>query len=325
MQRILNQDEIDALFRAAGNSRKDTRPATRFVTDCNFRKAGQMSREHMQAISGLHEAFARQLSYSMGAYLRSKFDVNLVSVEQLVYSEFLGRLPEVAYAASANVQPFDSIAVLQMDMALAFPVVDLLLGGRGAAGPVAREITAIEEQILETVARIICRDLENAWEPIGLGLAFGARQPQAQLTRIHASTERVLALSFEIRMQESSGMLNLALPATVSAALIRKLSQQWVHRKSTTNAPMGPVRDRLQDCVYDVELSLTSMRVQMGDLVAMQPGQVLPLNRPVKEPATLSVAGVPLFTAEPARAGNHKAARLSNAIRHSSPEFKEVN
>ena len=62
-------------------------------------------RPHQQraggAISDLHESFARNLTNSLGAFLRVGFDVNLVSVEQLNYSEVLSRLPELTYLCSS--------------------------------------------------------------------------------------------------------------------------------------------------------------------------------------------------------------------------------
>jgi len=39
--------------------------------------------------------------------------------------------------------------VLQVDLAIAFPIIDLLLGGEGKGGDLGRPITEIEEQLLE--------------------------------------------------------------------------------------------------------------------------------------------------------------------------------
>ena len=69
MKKLLNQREIDAILgRARGEavSRGGTRQ--RAIEPCNFRNDVQMSDEYARCMSGLHEAFARTMSNSLGAY-----------------------------------------------------------------------------------------------------------------------------------------------------------------------------------------------------------------------------------------------------------------
>src|SRR5262249_34139374 len=138
------------------------------VQPWDVRQAGQIGSEQMRAINQLHEGFARNLTHAVGAYLRIAFDCSLVSAEHLTYREFLHSLPEKTYLASCDLLPMEAIAILQFDLAVAFPVIDLLLGGEGKGGDLGREITEIEEQILESIMRIICRELQNAWQAISL-------------------------------------------------------------------------------------------------------------------------------------------------------------
>ena len=124
-----------------------------------MRLAGQIGREQLQAITQLHETFARNLTHSLGAYLRVVFAATLVSAEHLTYREFLQRIPENNYLASCRLDPMGVNAALQLDLKIAFPIIDLLLGGEGKSLTATREITEIEEQILDSVARIVCREL----------------------------------------------------------------------------------------------------------------------------------------------------------------------
>lgn len=90
----------------------------------------------MRAINQLHEVFARNLSNAIGAYLSVVFDCRLVSAEHLTYREFLQRLTENPYLVSCELVQAAAVAVLHLDLSLAFPVIDLLLGGgeRGRPG-----------------------------------------------------------------------------------------------------------------------------------------------------------------------------------------------
>ncbi len=105
-----------------------------------MRKAGQIGREQLQAITQLHEGFARSLTHALGAYLRVVFAATLVSAEHLTYREFLERIPETTYLASCKLEPMGVIGALQLDLKVALPIVDLLLGRRrqGHRRPPAR-------------------------------------------------------------------------------------------------------------------------------------------------------------------------------------------
>jgi len=217
IEKTLKQDEIDALFEAARSSTPETpRAEVRSrVVPYNFASAGQISTEQLRAISMLNDLFARNLTHNLAAWLRTRFQVNLVSAEQIPFNEFLLRIPEISYVASVRLEPLGALSVLQLDLALAPPIVDLLLGGDGREGPL-RELTDIEEAILGSVVEIICRELTAAWQPVCLSFNFERRQMQTQVARIMSVNEKTLCLSFEIRMPHSSGLLNLAFPAVVA-------------------------------------------------------------------------------------------------------------
>src|SRR3974377_670104 len=101
MQEVLTQEEINALFCAAWGAKHKAEGQNPTVPErWNLHEGGRLRKEQLHSLSQLHETFARNLSHSLGAYLRGKFEVALVSVEQLAYREFLARVPEVTYYAS---------------------------------------------------------------------------------------------------------------------------------------------------------------------------------------------------------------------------------
>jgi len=324
MEKILTQEEIDALFRAAqgrGIEKPKALGEERTLTACNFRQSARISKEQLRSVSQLHELFARNLTHSLGAYLRLAFEVNLVSAEQLNYGEFLQRIPEVTYLVSMTLRPIGVSAAVEIDLPLAFPVIDVLLGGPGRADAAVREITEIEEQILESVVGIIGRELENTWLPVlELQFTFDQRLRQADISRLMPPSEKILSLSFEIRMPEARGMLNVALPAAVSNALLRKLTQQASYRKQRGTADSASqIRRRLDRCIFPLQLVLPHQRVRVSQLLALEKGDVLKLNCSLGEAAHLLVSGMELFNAHPVRAGARRAAQVDGRVQSLDP------
>ena len=84
VSRELSQQEIDAVFRNLQDRKGDDAP-----TAFDFRRPDRIAKSQLRAIHLLHDNFVRNLVSSLSAYLRSYLIVNLVSVEQLSYAEFL--------------------------------------------------------------------------------------------------------------------------------------------------------------------------------------------------------------------------------------------
>jgi len=94
MEKILNQEEIDQLFQAAqkGKLGGPGGASQKQVTRFDIREIGQINKEQVRAVSILHENFARSVTNSLSAYLRVGFEVDIVSIEQLNYSEVVSRV-----------------------------------------------------------------------------------------------------------------------------------------------------------------------------------------------------------------------------------------
>ena len=314
MKKILSQDEIDALFDAAKHSQRGG--TGRRVQGCDLRKLGALNAEQVRVVTTLNESFARRLGGSLGAYLRVGFDMHLVSVEQILYAEFLSRLPELTYLASLQVLPLDARATMQADLSLVFPIVDLVLGGSGADPIDARELTEIEEQIFETVVRVIARDLQTTWAPaLALDIQFDQRQQHTQVHGLMLPTEKVMSLTFEVRLPDARGTLNLAFPAVVSNALLRKLSVQWSYaeRSPSQETKIG-LQDRLLESRFMVNLSLPPSPLSIREVVELEPGRMLVLPKRAQDPIDLNVAGKAMFRAYPIREGSNRGARIERRV-----------
>jgi flagellar motor switch protein FliM len=319
MEKALQQEEIDALFEAARTSPEpDSAVEVRArVLPYSFSSSGQISTEQLRAISMLNDLFARNLTHNLSASLRAKFQVSLVSAEQIPFNDFLLRIPEINYMASVRLEPLGVLAAVQVDMLLAPPIIDLALGGDGR-GAAARELTDIEESILGSVVDIVCRELTSAWQPVGLTFSFERRQMQTQVARIMAVNERTLCLSFEIRMPQCSGLLNLAFPAVVSNTILRRLTSDW--GRPRRHSPEARARMELlaRHIRLGASLQMPSVSVAESVLERLEPGMVLRLPLTTSVAAHWTVNGKPLAAAHPVRQGSLRAARIQSLLERPS-------
>jgi flagellar motor switch protein FliM len=267
----------------------------------------------------------RSFARSLAAQLRIAAEVNLVSTEQFSYGEFLQRVPEINYVVSAHLRAFDVMAAVVLDLQIAFPLIDLLLGGPGNLMPELREITEVEEEILKGVAETICRELQSTWQPvIDTEINFDGRQRQTQIVRLMPPNEKVLSLSFEIRLGKAGGMLMTAFPAVAATALMRKLAQQGSYRTHRhVSSATSNLREKLRKCTFHTELVLPGGAVSSRELLGLKAGSILALHLKSNQPAVLYIGNQPLFIAQPVRSGSQRAGQIVKAISIPDPRRSE--
>ena len=325
METQLDSAEIGALVEAAkkGTANAAARFDRSVIQDCDFRQAGQFTKDQVRQITSLHETFAPTLANSLGAYLRVGFQTSLVAVEQLVYNEFLARIPEQTYFTTVFLMPIEELGAIQIDLSLIFPMIDRLLGGPGQAVAEIRDLTEIEQQIIESVVQILCRELQSAWQvALPLQFAAGERLQHAQIRNLMPLGERILNLSFEVQIAEVHGTLNLVFPGVVTNLLLRKLAQLGITRLRRNSADSSTrIRERLLEAKFNVALELRRIPILIRDVVEMQPGKVVPLSHSVRSPMSMAVNGTPAFSAVPVSCGVARGSLVQEIL--PPPEFLE--
>ena len=138
MADILSQEEIDALLEVVddGGAEPETfeKPATihqRQITLYDFKRPNRVSKEQLRAFRGIHDKMARSLSSQISAIMRSIVEIQLHSVDQMTYGEFLMSLPSPTSFNVFSMKPLDGTGVLEINPSIAFPMIDRLLGGKG--------------------------------------------------------------------------------------------------------------------------------------------------------------------------------------------------
>jgi flagellar motor switch protein FliM len=153
--------------------------------------------------------------------------------------------------------------------------------------------------------------LQTAWQVIALEFNFGQRQHILQTQRLMPPEEKNLCLSFEIKMSETRGTLNLAIPAVVSNALLRKISADFSYqRRRTPIETRRQIQKKLINCYFPVELSMPGLQVPLENLTQLVPGTLLAFSKSASDPAVMLVGDVRLCSATPVRVNSRRAARV---------------
>lgn len=286
--RALSQEEIDSTFKKT----RETGPEESSVQPYDFRRPDRIAKDQLRAIHLLHENFARSLASSLSAYLRAYVAVNLVSVEQLSFVEFTQCLPSPTSMIALGMKPYDGNAVLEINPSLVFPILEMLLGGTGKlATKLTREVTEIEQSILEGLLRIILNDLRTAWHAVtALDFSIESHETEPQLLQILAPNEAVVAISVEVRIGETAGMMNIGIPSIVVKMLRHKFDQQWSVRKSqSTEQEQARVLRLIRPARMQLDGRLEGPTMSVEDLMDLKEDDVLTFDYPVGRQVNLNL------------------------------------
>lgn len=308
------QDEGGALIAQVRASAVRESPQERDekVESYNFSRAGQISTEQMRAITTVNDLFARNLMHTVGAWLRTEFQVNALPGDQMNFEECVGRLVEPTYLCTVRLEPLGAIGLMEVDLRLASPIVDLLLGGTGKV-EAPRALTDIEELILSSVVRLVVKELNTAWHPVGLQFTFEKRASTAQAARMMAPGERTLSVKFEVRMPDAPGALTLSLPAVVLSTILRRLVEERDRPRRRSSDVRGRVRELVSGARVGAVLRTPTVRLRAGKIAELAPGMVLRLPVQKHIAADFRVAGLLYGKARPVRIGEHRGARMETA------------
>lgn len=341
MAKILSQEEVDALltefsdddvpdgFAAPGRKvvpdipiKRRERDKNRKVSIYDFRRPDRVSKEQLRSLHYLHDRFSRNFSSSLSAYLRTLIDVNLYSVEQFTYAEFVLSLPDPTYFNAISMDPLEGNCILEINPKILFPMIDKILGGKGEDfGGGMRTITDIERALIEGVVKLILRDLEDAWRQIvKLKMHIVATETSPQLSQVVAPNEIVVLIVFELKVGEARGLMNLCIPSIVLEPIARRFTQDWyADRAKTSVEEIKKIKLNLLKTGIEMQAGIHDNFISARDLVNLKPGDIIKLESKVTEPLQIYLNGVRKFSAYQVKQDRKKAVRIVDLIQR---EFK---
>jgi len=308
MTDILDQAEVDALLTAIDegeiNPSDDAgRVVERSIDIYDFKRPERVSKEQIRILETLHDGFARTLGSALSSFIRNIIEVNIISVEQLTYTEFILSLPNPTCINLIAMKPLEGQIILEMSPQIVFPILDRILGGKSEKTTVPeRPLTDIEQHLVEQITERALDSLREMWaqiQPVELEILEVESNPQ--MVQIVAPNEVVILITFEMTMGGASGMMNLCIPFPVIDPVIDKLTAQtwFVPRRDSHYAYQDDILFSLSDAVLDCVCYLGQTSMTLEDLIQLEVGDILNLEKQTNSSLLVTVEDLPKFRGKP--------------------------
>ena len=333
MSDVLNQNDIDSLLNALSSgdaaegddrpsifSRRRKRDLEQIeIRPYDFKRPERVSKDQMQALHQLHENFARNFGASLSGFLRMIVEVHIANCEQMTYGEFIAGLPNPTSFNLINIDELDGQVCLELSPLIIYPIIDRLLGGtnRDLFIP-QRPLTMIEQRLIGQVLERAMSSLSEAWAGIReLNFAAAESESNPHLVQIVPPNEVVIVVTFELKMANRAGAVNLCIPFKVIEPLMEDLSaQQWF---STGRAVSHTdLEDSIAETLSKATLTVTGMLAEttmtVQDLLTLSVGDLIVTEKPATEPSVLVVEGEKKFVTNIGQIDGARALKVAKPL-----------
>lgn len=286
----------------------------------DFKKALRLSMEQIRVLTRIHENFAYLLSSSISTQLRTVVQVEVESVEQVLYEDFIRDLPPTTILNVFEAMEYETRMVMEMKSKMAFTILERLLGGTGPADfPVGKSsLTQIETKVLRKMFEGFVSHLQKSWKDLmDIHLNVLDIETSPQFLQIAIPSEIVIVISFTITIGDMRELMHLCIPYIIIEPYIEKLSaHQWFSKrqKAKTKEEGGVLKGKLQQVTIPVVAELGRASITIEEFLQLEVGDVIQLDQLAEEPLKIKVGNEIKFLGRPGTKKTRMAIQIETVL-----------
>jgi flagellar motor switch protein FliM len=277
----------------------------------DFRRTVKFKAEHQDRLKRAVETFCRVASTRLTSELRSATELELLQVEQGMWSRVHAELTASSLCAVIAPGPERPAIVLSCEQPLVLEAVDRLLGSDGRTDVLERPLTDVDRLIARRFINTLTTGLSSAWKEMCTeDLELQRVMSYEQVADLCAIEEPTLVLTLEAKMDRASTVMTLLVPFNAIGALLARMRSTPPPDPRSGQAVAASLRE------VDVELraEVGSTMLTADAVTQLKPGDVIALDTAVAGAVMLYADTVPLSAARPGRNGRKRAVQVDSTI-----------
>ena len=324
---VLTQEEIDALLHGVDSGDLATDGGEGLpdgeVRAYDFTSEDRIVRGRLPTLEMINERFARHLRISLFNLLRRTPEVTVRSVQMLKFSEYVHSLFMPANMNLVRIRPLRGTALFTLDPKLIFAAVDNFFGGKGRfhVKIEGRDFTPTELRIVAMILERVFADLVEAWAPV-LSVTFDhiGSEINPQFASIVSPSEVVIVSVFSIDLEGGGGDFHIALPYTMVEPIREILNTGFqTDRNEHDERWSQSLREEIETAEVQLSVRLADTVVTLRELLALKPGDVIPIEFP--EALLARVEEIPVLRGQLGTSRGNLALKVLHTIKSAPPSF----
>lgn len=270
----------------------------------NFRRPDKFSKDNLRALRDIHREFSKAISLVLSGYLRMRVEIEIVSVDQLTYEEFVRSMPSPISVGVFEFEPLSGQILLGISFEVVSCIVNRMLGGVGNIEAQTRELTDIEKALAKKIINIIIKSLEDSWNAIiPVTGKFISLDDNYQSIQVATAGEIVALLTFEVQISgKHFGLFSLCFPYPVLETVLGHLSTQHIFQTKglvASNDERLKMISKLNTSNVDLRVQFGQCNITLDDFLQLSEGDIIKLDNKVSDDLIVKVNGEKKFFARP--------------------------
>ncbi len=323
MEQILSQDEVDALLKGISGGDIEE-PEDEFVADSlalssyDFTRQQSISQLKMPAMDVINDSFLRMMRTSLANSLRRVIDITAVPMEMERFGAFVRTLPVPSSLQIFKMDPVRGNALFVLEPKLVFALVETFLGGTGARNVriEGRDFTSIEQRLIQRVINLLLSDMEKAWyflHPVQVQFIRSEINPQ--FAKICEPDDVVLINRYEVDMDRAVGSITCCIPLSNLESVKGKLITAFQREQSEEDLQLSHIlQESVKNIPIDLNIELGKAMIPAGDIIELQVGDIIQLDRRKDDLLPCYLAGVRKFMGMPGIRRGSKAFLIKRKV-----------
>ncbi|MDD2714740.1 MAG: flagellar motor switch protein FliM [Candidatus Wallbacteria bacterium] len=337
MPDTLSQDEIDALLNAissgdsnaaAEKKEEEAIKLQRKIKIYDFKRPDKFSKEQIRTISRIHETFAHLTSNFLSTQLRALVRVEIVSVDQITYEEFIRSISNPTMISVFNLGTLAGSGVLETNLGIVYSMLDRLFGGTGKTLEKIRILTEIEEAVMRRLLVKILDLLKESWfQVIEISPRLELIESNPQFTQIVSPSEMVLLVSFQVNVGEVEGIMNLCIPYLVLEPIVSKLTtQSWFMpmKPEASSEDIISIEKKVKNVNIPLIAELGTTTVSFQDVLGLKVGDIIILDKKINQPINIKIGNSVKYSARPGVVGKFRGAVIEETVKNDEEEVLKL-
>jgi flagellar motor switch protein FliM len=323
MEKILSQDEIDALLKGVVSGEVDTAPKEETAPAGGVKQYDLLNQERiirgrMPTLELVNDRFIRRQSVAWTALLREAIDFVVVGTQIIKFGEFLKKVPMPSSLNVFHMHPLRGNALFVMDAFLVYLIVDYFFGGKGQTHvkPEGRDFTPVQLRIIKKLLSAALADLEKSWQAVlPVKVEYVRSESNPQFAMVVTASEIVVVVTLQIIIGETSRDLFIVYPYAMLEPIKEKLYSGLVSDQVEQDGSWTQkFREKLQECTLPVTVRLGTATVTVQDVLNFAPGDVVLLDQRPGDPLDCYIEGYHKFQGSPGVFKGNHACRVTKII-----------
>ena len=323
MEKILSQDEIDALLKGVVSGEVETQagedgqPAGG-VKQYDLFNQERIIRGRMPTLELINDRFTRHQSLSWSSLLNTKVEFNIIGTQIMKFGAFLKTVPIPSSLNVFRMDPLRGNGLFVMNAFLVYLIVDYFFGGKAQTHvkPEGRDFTSIQLRIIKKLVQLAFEDLDKAWRAalvVKTELIRSEVNPQCAM--VVSSSEIVFVSTLQVSFGETTSDFFLVYPYSMFEPIKEKLYSGLVSDQVEQDGSWASrFHAKLQDCPLAVTVRLGTVSVKVRDVLDFAPGDLILLDQRPGDPLDCFVEGFLKFQGSPGVFKGNHACRIEKVI-----------